>query len=93
MISQDGIVTIMTPGVATATATWPIQLADFINYDGLQSYREQNLYLTNISSGTETLGNPSENGYGLIQQNALEGSNVSVVEEMVNLIEHSEHLK
>jgi flagellar basal-body rod protein FlgG len=49
-----------------------------------------NLYRETVSSGTVLLGNPSTNGtsgYGEVRQRALEGSNVNVVEEMVNLIE------
>ena len=33
------------------------------------------------------LGNPGLNGLGTLQQGFVEGSNVNVVEEMVNMIE------
>jgi flagellar basal-body rod protein FlgG len=85
-ISSDGIVSANTPGSTTSQQLGQLQLADFINPDGLQPMGG-NLYVSTTSSGTETLGNPGSQGYGVIHQNALEGSNVNVVEEMVNLIE------
>lgn len=85
-ISQDGIVSATTAGSATSQQLGQLQLADFINPDGLQPIGE-NMYVATASSGTETLGNPGSQGYGSTHQNALEGSNVNVVEEMVSLIE------
>ncbi len=85
-ISQDGIVSVVTPGSNTPQQLAQLQLADFINPDGLQPIGE-NLYLSTASSGTEVLGTPDNSGYGLLTQGSLESSNVNVVEEMVNLIE------
>ena len=45
-----------------------------------------NLMLPTSASGTATTGTPGENGLGRINQGLLEQSNVSVVEEMVNMI-------
>jgi flagellar basal-body rod protein FlgG len=45
-----------------------------------------NLYQETAASGTAELGTPGENGFGELQQGSLELSNVSVVQEMVNLI-------
>lgn len=84
-IAPDGTVSCDTP-TAGSTQLGQLQLADFINPDGLQPLG-QNLFTETISSGTATLGNPNQNGYGDILKNALEGSNVNVVEEMVSLIE------
>lgn len=88
-ISGEGVVEATLPGASTATQVGQMQLADFINPDGLEPMGG-NLYRETLSSGTATLANPSLNGatgYGEIRQMALEGSNVNVVEEMVNLIE------
>lgn len=85
-ITKDGLVTVQLAGSTTPQQIGQLQLADFINPDGLQPIGE-NLYLSTTSSGTETLGTPSSQGYGNLHQNFLEGSNVNVVEEMVNLIE------
>lgn len=85
-ISQDGIVSAILPGSTTSEQVGQLQLASFMNPDGLQPIGG-NLYLATTSSGPETLGTPDNNGYGKITQHALEASNVNVVEEMVNLIE------
>lgn len=88
-ISPDGIVQALAPGATAPTQVGQMQLADFMNPDGLESMGG-NLYRETTSSGTVTLANPSINGatgYGELRQFALEGSNVNVVEEMVNLIE------
>lgn len=83
-IGIDGTVTATVQG--TPTQVGQFQLADFINPDGLQPMGS-NLYLATTASGAATLGTPDGNGYGKTVQGQLEGSNVSVVEEMVNLIE------
>ena len=62
------------------------QLADFINPSGLQPVGE-NLFLETAASGAPVVGVPGQNNMGSINQNALEASNVNVVEEMVNMIE------
>lgn len=85
-IAQDGTVAATTQGTTTSQQVGQLQLSDFINPDGLQPVG-QNLYLQTTASGAVTLGNPQSNGLGMLTQNYLEGSNVSVVEEMVNLIE------
>jgi len=85
-ISQDGIVSAITPGAVAPQQLGQLQIADFINPDGLEPIG-QNLYQETLSSGVAILGNPTINGLGMINQFSLEGSNVNVVEEMVNLIE------
>jgi len=85
-ITTDGLVSALLPGAALPTQVGQLQLADFMNPDGLQPIGG-NLYLASTSSGPETLGTPQANGYGKIVQHALESSNVNVVDEMVNLIE------
>lgn len=85
-ISNDGIVSAILPGASVPTQVGQMQLADFMNPDGLEPLGS-NLYVETTSSGTVTLGNPQANGMGQLHQGALEGSNVNVVEEMVNLIE------
>jgi flagellar basal-body rod protein FlgG len=45
-----------------------------------------NLYEETAASGTPEVGQPAEQGYGSIMQGYTEGSNVNIVEEMVNLI-------
>jgi flagellar basal-body rod protein FlgG len=81
-ISASGAVTYTT---ASGTTSSQIQLANFNNPGGLQAMG-QNLYTETEASGTAQLGDPTENGLGELQQGYLELSNVSVVQEMVNLI-------
>jgi len=81
-ISASGAVTYTT---ASGTNNSQIQLARFNNPGGLEALGH-NLYKETSASGTAELGDPGQNGYGGLQQGYLELSNVSVVEEMVNLI-------
>ena len=81
-ISASGQVNYTTASGAT---TSQIQLARFNNPGGLDAVGH-NLYKETTASGTPELGNPAQNGFGELQQGYLEGSNVSVVQEMVNLI-------
>jgi len=46
----------------------------------------RNLYLPTSASGDAVVGTAGEDGFGTIAQGYLEMSNVSVVEEMVNMI-------
>ena len=81
-ISANGQVTYTS---ASGNTTFQVQLARFTNPSGLDA-QGHNLYKETSASGTAELGNPGENGFGQLQQGYLELSNVSVVQEMVNLI-------
>jgi flagellar basal-body rod protein FlgG len=81
-ISANGEVT--TTG-ASGTQNFQVTLVRFANPAGLQSIG-RNLYLETPASGTAETGNPDSNGCGSLQQGYVEMSNVSVVQEMVNMI-------
>ena len=81
-ISNNGQVTVQTPG---GSQTFQVQLVRFNNPAGLRS-TGNNLLEETPASGTPTLGNPAEAGFGSLLQNYLETSNVNVAEEMVNMI-------
>jgi flagellar basal-body rod protein FlgG len=81
-ISSNGQVTYT--GATTATS-FGVQLVRFNNPAGLLSMGS-NLYKETPASGTPELGTPGQSGFGTLNQNYLEMSNVKVVEEMVNLI-------
>ncbi len=85
-IGSDGTVSVVLPGQATPTQLGTLQLVDFINQSGLQP-RGENLYTESGSSGPPQTSTPGLNGVGTLIQGALEGSNVNVVEELVNMIE------
>lgn len=85
-VGSDGTVSYTLPGQTTAQVAGQIQLANFINPGGLNSIGN-NLYLPTDASGQPIVGNPGgQEGLGTLQQGYLEGSNVSVVEEFINLI-------
>ena len=85
-IGDDGVVTAAIAGQANPIQVGSLQLADFINPAGLQA-KGQNLFLETASSGPALTGTPGLNGLGMLQQNALESSNVNVVAELVSMIE------
>lgn len=85
-IATDGTVSYTQPGQTAAQLAGQIQLADFQNPAGLNSLG-RNLYLPTDASGDPTVGTPGgQEGIGTLLQGYLEQSNVSVVEEFVNLI-------
>ena len=82
-IGVDGTVTVVNAG--TATQVGSVQLVDFINPAGLEAIGG-NLYRETVASGAAFSSTPGQNGMGEVQQGVLEASNVSVVEEMVNMV-------
>jgi flagellar basal-body rod protein FlgG len=85
-VGSDGTVSATVAGQTEATQLGQIQVATFPNSAGLQAKGDN--YLTETSaSGAASLGNPGEVGRGTIRQGMLEGSNVNVVEELVDMIE------
>jgi flagellar basal-body rod protein FlgG len=85
-IGRDGIVSVTLPNQATPTQVGQLQLAHFINPAGLDP-RGGNLFTETASSGNPQTGNPGANGLGVLNQGAVESSNVNVVEELVAMIQ------
>ncbi|WP_341501726.1 flagellar basal-body rod protein FlgG [Gallaecimonas sp. GXIMD4217] len=85
-IGTDGQVSVRQPGQAEPTVVGQLTLTDFVNPQGLEPMG-QNLFLETGASGAPNQGTPGLDGFGVIQQGALETSNVNVTEELVNLIE------
>ncbi|WP_420232296.1 flagellar basal-body rod protein FlgG [Pseudomonas sp. ABY48] len=84
-VGRDGTVSITVAGNPAAQVIGNLQTADFINPAGLQAVGS-NLFLETAASGAPQVGTPGLNGFGTTLQNTLETSNVSTVEEMVNMI-------
>lgn len=84
-IGKDGTVSISIPGQANSQNVGQIQLAIFANPAGLEALGG-NLFRETGASGQATVGTPGANGIGGINQGYVEGSNVNVVEELVNMI-------
>lgn len=84
-VGEDGTVSVTVAGDPQPQVLGNIQTVDFINYAGLEAIGN-NLFLETAASGAPQVGQPGTNGLGNVLQNTLENSNVSVVEELVNMI-------
>ncbi len=84
-INANGQVLATVPGQVNAQLVGQIQLANFINPAGLDALGD-NLLAETQASGPPTTGNPGDVGFGQVQQNFLESSNVNMVSQMTDLI-------
>ena len=84
-ISAEGIVSVRQPNNNQLAQVGQIELANFINCEGLLKLGE-NLYAETDASGKPTLGNPGLEGRGTLHQGSLEHSNVDPVTELIDLI-------
>jgi flagellar basal-body rod protein FlgG len=84
-IGTDGTVSVTVAGATKPTTVGQIQLANFINVEGLQPVGN-NLLVESGASGAPTVGSPGVNGLGSVAQGSLETSNVNTVTELVNMI-------
>ncbi|MFZ6659022.1 flagellar basal-body rod protein FlgG [Undibacterium sp. TJN19] len=84
-IGNDGKVMVQVADQAQTTEVGQIELVNFSNPAGLKMVAS-GVYQPTESSGDATYGKPGAQGFGGIAQNVLEGSNVSLVDEMVTLM-------
>jgi flagellar basal-body rod protein FlgG len=85
-IGSDGTVSYTLPGQTAAQQAGQIQLANFANPSGLNSIGGS-LYQQTDASGDPVIGAPGgQDGMGTLLEGYLEQSNVSIVQEFVNLI-------
>ena len=84
-ISQDGRVTVKVAGSDDPIDVAQVELYRFVNPAGLQAIGE-NLFKVTNASGDAIGGRPGFDGMGKVIQKFIEMSNVSVVNEMVNMI-------
>lgn len=85
-IGNDGTISAQLPGQSEPSELGQIETARFVNPAGLDAMGN-NLLVETAASGAPQTGAPGEEGRGLIQSGALEGSNVNVVQELVDMIE------
>ena len=85
VISDEGIVSVRQPGTQQLSSVGTIELATFVNPQGLLKLGE-NLYAETDSSGSPISANPGQDGIGLLRQGSLEASNVQPVQELIDLI-------
>jgi flagellar basal-body rod protein FlgG len=84
-IGPDGTVSALLPGSAGSVELGQVELATFANPAGLLS-SGRNLFRATEASGAAVLTAPGADGAGALSQGTVELSNVSVVEEMIDLI-------
>ena len=84
-ISVDGTVSVSLPNDTRVMQIGRIDLANFMNVSGLNPVGN-NLYIPTNQSGDAIYSSPGENGVGTLEQGYLESSNVSLVEELTNLM-------
>jgi flagellar basal-body rod protein FlgG len=83
-ISRTGVVSYVKKGTDTVELG-RIEIARFANPTGLFAEGE-NLFTETPASGQAITGYPADEGMGQLIQGSLEGSNVEVVQEMVDMI-------
>ena len=84
-VARNGEVRVRQQGSNTLNAIGEIQLARFVNPEGLKQIG-RNLYLETDASGAPVTGTPQSDGLGAIAQGNLEISNVDPVRELIDLI-------
>lgn len=85
VIRQDGVVLVVVNNETEYSEVGQIDLARFTNPAGLKSVG-QNLYQATEASGDPFIGIAGEEGFGAINQYALEQSNVDVISEMMRMV-------
>jgi flagellar basal-body rod protein FlgG len=85
VISAEGRVLVTVPNQTTPIEAGQLELVRFASPAGLLAQGDS-LYLASDASGEPTSARPGEDGTGAIAQGYLEGSNVKMVDEMVNLM-------
>lgn len=85
VIGSDGKVQVQQFNTPTLNQVGQIQIANFLNPEGLLKLGE-NIYAQTDASGQPLQGIPGQNGLGVLRQNMLEASNVEPVQELIDLI-------
>ena len=85
-VGADGTVSAQLAGETEPTQLGQIELARFVNPSGLAA-KGGNLFTETAASGAAQVGPAAIDGRGSLRQGMLEGSNVNVVQELVDMIE------
>ncbi|MBL1147968.1 MAG: flagellar basal-body rod protein FlgG [Pseudomonadota bacterium] len=85
-INGSGEVLVKIQGQVALSNLGQLELAVFQNPAGLEAVGD-NLFMETEGSGAAVIGTPNTEGFGKLQQGALETSNVNVVQEITNLIQ------
>ncbi len=84
-IARNGEVRVRQEGSTTLNTIGQIELARFVNPEGLKQIG-RNLYIDTEASGVAVTGPAQTEGLGAINQGVLEMSNVDPVRELIDLI-------
>jgi len=84
-VGRNGEVRVRQEGSNTLNVVGQIELARFVNPEGLKQIG-RNLYVETDASGAPVTGTPQSDGMGAISQGNLEMSNVDPVRELIDLI-------
>lgn len=84
-INEQGQVSVTLPNQVDEQVVGRIELAQFVNPAGLEAVGNT-MFKETEASGAPIVGNPGEEEFGSIRQGFVESSNVSVVDEMTNMI-------
>ncbi len=84
-VGRDGEVRVRQQGANTLNAVGQVELARFVNPEGLKQIG-RNLYIETDASGAPVTGTPQTDGLGAVNQGSLEMSNVDPVRELIDLI-------
>lgn len=85
VIDQSGKVSSRSPKDNALVEIGQLELTSFANNEGLKPLGD-NLFMVTDTAGQLTVNKPGEDGLGTLAQGYLEGSNVKLSEEMVNLV-------
>ncbi|MEH6758244.1 MAG: flagellar basal-body rod protein FlgG [Parasphingorhabdus sp.] len=85
-IGSDGTVSAALPGETEIAILGQIETASFVNPAGLKPLGD-NLLVESGASGAPQVGAAGQDGRGSLRAEALEQSNVNIVEELVDMIE------
>ena len=84
-VGTDGTVSVLQPGQTNMQQVGQLQMALFVNPAGLAALGDNN-YINTAASGDPIVGTPGLEGLGTVKQGFVEMSNVSLVEQMTDLI-------
>ncbi|MBU2070802.1 MAG: flagellar basal-body rod protein FlgG [Gammaproteobacteria bacterium] len=84
-VGRDGTVTAVIAGQIEPVELGQILTVNFVNPAGLEALGG-NVFRATAASGEPVEGVPGDDALGALQQYTIEGSNVSVVDEMVSMI-------
>lgn len=84
-ITSRGEIELIRDRLSKPEVIGQVELASFINPAGLKALGQNNFSPT-AASGNPQTGIPGKGHFGMVAQGELEGSNVNIAEEMVNMI-------